>query len=120
MMTKVMLVEDDANMVYLLKTLLSMEGFQVATLRSVGTVVEEARAERPDVMLMDVHLAGRNGLDILKEIRTLEELKKTIVIMASGMFVEKEAEEAGADAFLLKPFMPDDLIKTIRSTLPPQ
>jgi DNA-binding response OmpR family regulator len=119
-MTKVMLVEDDASMVYLLKTLLTMEGFQVTAMDTVAKVVEQARTEKPDVMLMDVHLSGGNGLDLLREMRTCDELKTTVAIMASGMFVEEEARAAGANAFLLKPFMPDDLIRLIRQNLPPQ
>jgi DNA-binding response OmpR family regulator len=119
-MTKVMLVEDDANMVYLLKTLLTLEGFQVTSMEAVDKVIEQARTEKPDVMLMDVHLVGGNGLDLLREMRTFDELKKTVAIMASGMYVQDEARAAGANAFLLKPFMPDDLIKVIRQNLPPQ
>jgi DNA-binding response OmpR family regulator len=113
-MTKVMLVEDDASMMYLLKTLLTLEGFSVATMDISEDVFERTRSEKPDVMLMDVHLAGKNGVDVLTEMRKQDDLKDVVVIMSSGMNLEYECRDAGANAFLLKPFMPDDLIALIR------
>jgi DNA-binding response OmpR family regulator len=116
-MAKVMLIEDDASMVYLLKTLLTMEGFEVSLHAGLNNVIGSIRAEMPDLILMDIHLAGANGLDVLSELRTFEEFKNVIVIMSSGMYLEKEALKAGANAFILKPFMPDDLIVLIRKNL---
>jgi DNA-binding response OmpR family regulator len=116
-MTKVMLAEDDASMMYLLKTLLTLEGFEVVTLDIVEDVIGAARSLKPEVLLMDVHLAGKNGVDVLVEMRKQEDLKDLIVIMSSGMNLEYECRDAGANAFLLKPFMPDDLISVIRRNL---
>ena len=113
-MTKVMLVEDDASMMYLLKTLLTLEGYEVVTLDITEDVINKARADKPDVMLMDVHLAGKNGVDVLTDLRKKEDLKDVVVIMSSGMNMEYECKDAGANAFLLKPFMPDDLIALIK------
>jgi len=113
-MTKVMLVEDDASMMYLLKTLLNLEGYEVVTLDITDDVIGKARSEKPDVLMMDVHLAGKNGVDVLTQLRTHEDLMDIFVIMSSGMNVEYECRDAGANAFLLKPFMPDDLIAIIR------
>ena len=113
-MTKVMLVEDDASMMYLLKTLLTMEKFEVVTLDISDDVISKARSEKPDVMLMDVYLGNKNGVDVLTEIRKQDDLKELVVIMSSGMNMEYECRDAGANAFLLKPFMPDDLIAIIR------
>jgi DNA-binding response OmpR family regulator len=117
-MTKVMLVEDDASMMYLLKTLLTLEGYTVATMDVTENVIDRTRAEKPDVMLMDVHLAGKNGVDVLTELRKQSDLKDVVVIMSSGMNLEYECRDAGANAFLLKPFMPDDLIALIKRNTP--
>jgi DNA-binding response OmpR family regulator len=65
-------------------------------------------------MLMDVHLGRKNGVDVLTEMRKQDDLKEMVVIMSSGMNMEYECKDAGANAFLLKPFMPDDLIAIIR------
>ena len=117
-MAKVLLAEDDASMLYLLKTLLTMEGYEVAVLDLHGDLIAGVRAEAPDVMLMDVHLAGKSGLAMLQELRSQEDLKDTAIIMSSGMNLAIESREAGATAFLLKPYMPDDLIKMIRQYSP--
>lgn len=101
-------------MMYLLKTLLNLEGYEVVTLDITDDVIGKARSENPDVLMMDVHLAGKNGVDVLTQLRTHEDLMDIFVIMSSGMNVEYECRDAGANAFLLKPFMPDDLIAVIR------
>jgi DNA-binding response OmpR family regulator len=117
-MAKVLLAEDDQSMLYLLKTLLTMEGYEVAVLDLQGDFVAGVRAEHPDVMLMDVHLAGKSGLTMLQELRAQDDLKQTAIIMSSGMNLAYESRDAGATAFLLKPYMPDELIRMIRQYLP--
>lgn len=117
-MAKVLLAEDDASMLYLLQTLLKMEGYEVAALDLQGDVVAGVRAEHPDVLLMDVHLAGTSGMDVLEQLREQEDLKHTAIIMSSGMNLEAESLAGGATAFLLKPYMPDDLLGLIRRYAP--
>ncbi len=121
-MAKVMLMEDDSTMRSLLQTLLEMEGFQVA-LGSGNTdaLIDDLRRQKPDLILMDVHLAGEvNGIDLLKEIRSDEEIAHARVILISGMNYEQDALAAGADGFLQKPYMIDDLLNLVREVLPPE
>jgi CheY-like chemotaxis protein len=114
-MAKVLLAEDDQNMLFLLKTLLSLEGFTVATVDVHSEdIVARARAEKPDAVLMDVHLVNKNGVEVLKEMRQDEELKNAFVVMASGMDLRERCLAAGANIFLLKPYMPDDLISALK------
>ncbi len=113
-MPKIMLAEDDATMLSLLKTLLGMEGFQTVALHESDDLAEAIQRENPDVILMDIHMPQGNGLDMLRDLRTHPELKNTVVIMSSGMNLEAESMQAGANAFILKPYMPDTLINTIR------
>ncbi len=114
-MPKVLLAEDDATMVTLLKTLLKMEGFEVVSLDTDADVVEAVRRERPDVLLMDVHLSDQNGLDVLESLRKAEGAGRVRVVMTSGLNVEQECLDRGADDFLLKPFMPDHLIAILKN-----
>ncbi len=110
-MKKILLVDDDHSMIELLKTFLSMEGYRVVTfLDKTQKILSLIKAEKPDFLLMDIHLGDRNGLDIIHTIRKEPELQSLKVIMVSGMELEKECLDAGADAFLLKPYMPNDLI----------
>ena len=116
-MTKVMLVEDDPTMLSLLQTLLEIEGFEVAKSTDFNNVVPEVIAHRPDVMLIDVHLLDASGFDILQAVREEEIVKNTAVIMSSGMDFSSECIQKGANDFVMKPYMPDELIEKIRKLL---
>ena len=119
-MSRIMLAEDDMTMVTLLKTLLGMEGYQVVALSVEDDDVYEAvRKDRPDVLLLDVHLPRVNGLDILDRVRGDEETKDQKVVMTSGLNLELECKNHGANDFLLKPYMPDDLLKIFQRNLTP-
>jgi CheY-like chemotaxis protein len=109
-----MVVEDDITMVNLLKTLLKMEGFEVVAVDADSDVVKAVSANCPDVLLMDVHLVQQNGLDILDAMRRTDQACKARIIMISGSNFQEECMKHGADGFLLKPFMPDDLIQMLK------
>ena len=113
-MAKVLLAEDDATMVSLLKTLLKMEGFDVVALDADSDVAHEVQLEKPDALFMDVHLGDQSGMAILEKIRNNHETANTRIIMTSGMNMKDECIRGGADAFLLKPFMPDDLLRELK------
>src|SRR5512143_1984206 len=68
-MPKVLLAEDDQTMVSLLKTLLKMDGYEVAALDADDDVAAAVRRVRPDVLVMDVMLGDQNGLDVLDALR---------------------------------------------------
>jgi DNA-binding response OmpR family regulator len=115
-MQKVLLADDDNTMVALLKTLLGMEGFQVATLLDQpGDVLENIRSAKPDILLIDIYLGDRNGLDIVRQIRRMPDLNSIRIIMSSGIDKTEESLAAGANAFMLKPYMPNELFEILRS-----
>ncbi|MEN9563197.1 MAG: hypothetical protein RIR73_1441 [Chloroflexota bacterium] len=114
---KVLLAEDDFTMVSLLKTLLKMEGYEVVTVDPDDNVTEAIRMQKPDVLLMDVHLFKQNGLDILDQIRISEDISSVRVLMSSGSNLKEECMNHGADGFLMKPYMPDDLFKQIKQVM---
>lgn len=118
-MPKVLLAEDDATMISLLKTLLKMEGFDVVALASDANVPDAIRAEKPDVVLMDVHLSKQSGLDILSEIRKAGDIDQVRIVMSSGANVREECMQRGANGFILKPYMPDELIGLLKRSLKP-
>jgi two-component system chemotaxis response regulator CheY len=68
-----------------------------------------AEQVRPDIFLMDYHLADMDGVDVIRQLRQTETFAKTPIVMTSGLDVEDEAREAGANTFLVKPFEPGDL-----------
>jgi DNA-binding response OmpR family regulator len=113
-MPKVLLAEDDHTMVSLLKTLLTMEGFEVVALDVNADVPSAVLKENPDALLMDVHLGKQSGMNIVQAIRNIPELSNVRIVMTSGLNVKEECLKHGANYFLLKPFMPDDLLKVLK------
>jgi DNA-binding response OmpR family regulator len=113
-MAKIMVAEDDQTMVNLLTTLLKMDGFDVIALDADEDVPTAVERDNPDVLLLDVHLSNQNGLEILDAVRSSKKGSEMQVLMISGLNLKEECLRHGADDFLLKPFMPDDLIKKIR------
>jgi DNA-binding response OmpR family regulator len=113
-MPKVLIAEDDPTMLTLLKTLLEMEGFEVVILTIDEDVPDAVLRKKPDVLLLDVHLGKQSGMEIVASIRKNPELSQVRVVMTSGLNVRDECLKRGADHFLLKPFMPDDLINVLR------
>jgi DNA-binding response OmpR family regulator len=116
-MKKVLIAEDDVTMVSLLHTLLKMEGFQVITLDADADVPAAVRRERPDILLLDVHLSRQSGFEILDSLRNAKDTKVVPVIMTSGSNVKEECVRHGANGFLLKPYMPDELIKLLKKNI---
>ena len=113
-MPKILLAEDDPTMVSLLSTLLKMEGIEVLALEASADVPAAVRKEKPDFVLMDVHIGKQNGLDILQTLRKDPENADVRIVMASGYNVKDQCLQRGANHFLLKPFMPDDLLKLFK------
>lgn len=118
-MPKIMIAEDDLTMVALLQTLLGMEGYQVVALSVDDDVLESVRHDQPDVLLLDVNLPNVNGLDVLDQVRADDETRNLKVVMTSGLNLETECINHGADDFLLKPYMPDDLLNILKHNLNP-
>ncbi len=114
---KILLAEDDVTMVSLLNTLLKMEGFDVVALQADADIPAAVRVEKPDILLMDVHLLNQSGLDILEQVRTSQDISGVKVVMSSGANVKEECLRRGANGFLLKPYMPDDLISILKKSI---
>lgn len=116
---KIMLVEDDSNMRSLLHMLLELDGHSIVPYDenyNINDILISFKKDLPDLLLMDVHLHNTDGIELLREIRKTISNNQMRVIMTSGMNLSQECMDAGADDFLLKPYVPDDLLKL----LPPE
>jgi len=116
---KVMLIDDDPTMVSLLTMLLNLEGYLVKTPRNqhMHDLLKDILLERPQVALVDVNLSYGNGIDLLREIRQEPEIKETRILMCSGLNLREECIQAGADGFIQKPFMPEELLNLIHANI---
>ncbi len=108
-MPKVMIVDDDRNTVKLLQTLLELDGFVVVVAGRGADVMPIAEQAKPDIFLMDYHLADMDGVDVVRQLRLTDTFATIPIVMASGLDVEDEAKAAGVNFFMIKPFEPGDL-----------
>ena len=114
-MKTVFLAEDDMTMVGLLTTLLKMEGYQVTVMGRDADIVESVLRTKPDILLMDVRMVDRNGIEELARLRKSPGGDVVRVLMTSGLDVKEQCLENGANGFILKPFMPEELFNCLRS-----
>lgn len=117
-MDSVLIVDDESNIRKMLGSLLRAEGFRVAEAETADAGIVEARADEPDVILMDLAMPGRSGLEALPDL--LEVVPDVPVIMMSGRATLSDAVQAtrlGAFHFLEKPLSPEAVLLTLRSAL---
>jgi CheY-like chemotaxis protein len=116
-MPKILLLEDDRDMSMLLQTLLEIEGYQVWSYDPKRPIVAQAEEEIPDLVFLDVHLGGQDGIQILRSLRQAPTLGEVRVVMTSGINLTEECLRSGANAFIVKPYMPEHLLEILRKVL---
>ena len=113
---RVLLAEDEPNIVESLAFLLGKAGFDVVTEADGKAALEAALGEPPDVLILDVMLPGLDGFEILRRLRADARGQglKIIMLTAKGQREDREtAREGGADLFITKPFSNADLIAAV-------
>jgi len=113
---KIIIIDDNITMTTLLSTLFEMENIEVIAINNIveTKMKQTIKNHHPDVMIIDFHLSGSDGLEIVKVIKDDPFLRKIKVIVASGSNMYKESMKVGADYFIQKPFMPSELLSKIR------
>ncbi len=121
MPTTVLVVEDDPVIIDLLTLTLELEEWTVLRAKDAVSALEIARTERPDLVVSDVMMPGRSGLDLIADLRADEVTAAIPVMLLSARALAAEVAEgysAGAVDYVTKPFDPDDLVERIRAALP--
>ncbi|MBU3259443.1 MULTISPECIES: response regulator [Roseovarius] len=119
---KVLLIEDEPNIIEAVSFILSRDGWNVKTHSNGHDALEAVRNRQPDLIILDVMLPGKSGFDILQEIRADSELTKTPVLMLTARGQEKDrdmAEKAGASRYMTKPFSNAEVLEVVRSMVEP-
>jgi DNA-binding response OmpR family regulator len=113
----VLCADDDRDILALLALRLERAGFRVAQAVDGEQALRLARDLRPDVVVLDVMMPRMSGTDVLSALRADTELAGTRVVLLSARAQEEDVErglEAGADAYLAKPFQASELIDLVR------
>ncbi len=114
---KLLLVDDDEKLLKLVKEYLEGYGFQVLTLPDGSDVMKTIAMQSPDLVMLDIMLPGKDGLDLLKEIR-VEHSLPVIMLTAKGEDADRIVGlELGADDYLPKPFNPRELLARVKAVL---
>jgi len=124
---RVLLVDDEEDLVETLRIRLESEGFEVGTAGDGAAAIEQARLFRPDVVLLDTVMPGMDGWEACRRLKEDPATKKLPIIIFTANCTEaslNRAIAAGADRVIIKPFDPDELLKALKqaghSPSPPQ
>jgi DNA-binding response OmpR family regulator len=120
MNNKILIVEDDKDMVRAMGVRLKAQGYGLVVANGAISAISTARKEKPDLVLLDLGLPGGDGFLVMQRLRLLPELMLVPIIVVSARDPktnEPRAIQAGAHAFFQKPFEAAELLKTIAEAL---
>jgi DNA-binding response OmpR family regulator len=113
----ILICEDDTNLRTLVRLALG-DAYRYYEAPDGPSGLQLARRIHPDVIVLDLMLPGRSGLDVLAELRADDELAKTpVIVMSAWAHSDEAAVQAGADRFVPKPFDPDELRDAVLALL---
>lgn len=120
MSKKVLIADDEQNIVISLDFLLRREGFEVLVAADGEEALAKARSERPDLVLLDVMMPKMNGFDVCQALRADPDLASMRVLMLTAKGRDTEVTKGlglGADAYMTKPFSTKELVAQVRALL---
>jgi DNA-binding response OmpR family regulator len=113
-MRKVLVVDDDKDILEVVELLLTINNYTVKTIFNASETLGEIKKFKPNIILLDINIAGHDGRDICKQLRLIKNAKNIPVILFSAMpELEQLHHTCGATDFLSKPFNISELIKKI-------
>ncbi|MET0282133.1 MAG: response regulator [Steroidobacteraceae bacterium] len=116
-MFRVLVVEDDADIRAVLRTLLESAGFRVELAATAARAMLEARANRPDAVLVDLGLPDRDGQQLIRDIRAFAPVPILVLSARSAEQEKIAALDNGADDYVTKPFNAGELLARLRAAL---
>ena len=118
-MQKILILDDDQDLLSVVKSLLKKGGFEVFAFADWKKAWENIKKNKPNLILLDVFLKGFDGLDVCKKIKSTYSTRNIPVIMVSSFpnIADTAIYEYGADEFIAKPFEVGEMIKKINGVL---
>ena len=120
MATKILIADDEPNIVISLEFLLKREGYEVVVARNGIEALERVRAERPDMAILDVMMPLRNGFEVCQDLRQDPEFKDLRIMMLSAKGRDTEVSKGlalGADVYMTKPFSTRELVAKVKALI---
>ncbi|HHE38136.1 MAG TPA: response regulator [Candidatus Cloacimonetes bacterium] len=117
-MYSILVIEDNKDTQFLISTILRFEGYDTITVDNGYSALEQVKKNLPDMILSDIGLPGLNGLQVLEELKKINE-NILVIMMTANSNSEKEerAKELGAFEYIKKPFDNKKFISTIKHAL---
>jgi len=118
---RILIVDDEPNIVTSLEFLMRGSNYEVRVARNGEEALRRAESFRPDLVLLDVMMPHRSGFEVCQKIRENPALRdvKIVMLTAKGRDAEKERGlDLGANAYVTKPFSTKELMSTVRGLLP--
>ncbi len=116
----VLVADDDEDILLLVSTRLRRDGFDIISARSGDEALALVRERRPALAVLDIGMPGLDGVQVLEQIRADGDLREMLVVLLTAKAQESDVRrgyEAGADAYVKKPFSPADLSARVRELL---
>ena len=120
MTKRVLVVEDQEDLRGILRDLLTSSGYEMLEAADGQAGVDKARAEKPDLILMDIQMPVMDGYDATRQIKADPDLKSTPIVAVSSFAMkgdEEKARASGCDHYVTKPYSPMQLLRTIRGLI---
>ncbi len=120
MTCKILIADDEPNILISLEYLMKREGYEVLVARDGQEAIDALRRERPRLVLLDVMMPRKSGFEVCQELRADDQIKDTLVLMltAKGRDTDRaKGMGVGADAYVTKPFSTKDLVSKVQALL---
>ncbi|GMV00422.1 MAG: response regulator [Burkholderiaceae bacterium] len=122
MTARILIADDEANIVVSLEYMMRREGYEVSVARDGTQALEAIRREQPDLVLLDAMMPGMSGFDVCQAVRAIDALRDTKILMVTAKGRDTDHARGlgvGADAYLTKPFSTKQLLSIVRELLEP-
>jgi DNA-binding response OmpR family regulator len=120
MSQKILIVDDEPNILVSLEYLMKREGYEVHLARDGQEAIDVVRRERPRLVLLDVMMPRKTGFEVCQELRADEAVRDTLVLMLTAKGRDADVAKGlgvGADAYMTKPFSTQELVQKVREML---
>lgn len=117
---KILVVDDEAFIQRSLQFVLKKTGHKIIMAANGEEALEKAKAEKPDLIFLDIMMPKKDGFEVCKELKEDDELKNIHIIMLTGKGRDQDRQkglELGANEFLTKPFVPSQVFKMAKAVL---